>query len=229
MGLYAPHCSAIASLIVPLERTICQACNSIRFADKSNTTLSPYLHLVYKDWHTSDLPLFKTYRQLMMAAVPPLDMPSDAISTDKLTYFMLYHPIAHLQKTLVMQESRSILDDILSNSANYSIFEETFPHFARPEGNEPADIAPPLLHDPPTADTQTQWDGFDAWAKHKMQADVQQAIPGLLQADSAMALINAPHTHNKYRFSPENLNIGLKCQLFLPSSTIRVSASAVQN
>eukprot|EP00957_Ditylum_brightwellii_P057862 4387534-Ditylum_brightwellii.AAC.1 len=89
-----------------------------------------------------------------------------------------------------MQESRFIRDDILSNSAHYSVLTDTLPQFHRPEGNEPADIEFPLLHDPPTANTQTEWDGFAAWAKHEMQADVQRTVPSLLQADAAMALIN---------------------------------------
>eukprot|EP00957_Ditylum_brightwellii_P038469 2907493-Ditylum_brightwellii.AAC.1 len=49
LGLYAPHRSAVASLIIPLARTICQAVNGIQFAEKSRATLSPYLQSVYKD------------------------------------------------------------------------------------------------------------------------------------------------------------------------------------
>eukprot|EP00957_Ditylum_brightwellii_P168863 12853089-Ditylum_brightwellii.AAC.1 len=44
LGLYTPHCSAVASMV------------------------STYLRNVFSDWHTSTLPLFAMYRDLMTKA-----------------------------------------------------------------------------------------------------------------------------------------------------------------
>eukprot|EP00957_Ditylum_brightwellii_P183073 13944501-Ditylum_brightwellii.AAC.2 len=85
LGMHAPHRIAIASSVVPMARTIRQACQGITLTNKQKQKVSPYLHSVYRDWKTSDLPIFTAFRQLMSKAIAPLHLPDSAITSDKLT------------------------------------------------------------------------------------------------------------------------------------------------
>eukprot|EP00957_Ditylum_brightwellii_P160984 12256330-Ditylum_brightwellii.AAC.1 len=59
----------------------------------------------------------------MSEAITSLHLPDSAITSDKLTYYTLFHPIQHLQQALVKQESLSIKTDLIQNSANYATLE----------------------------------------------------------------------------------------------------------
>eukprot|EP00957_Ditylum_brightwellii_P019805 1493841-Ditylum_brightwellii.AAC.1 len=71
----------------------------------------------------SNLPIFAAFCHLMAKAIASLHLPDSAITTEKLTYYTLFHPIQHLQHVLVKQESHSIKTALLKNPSNYATLE----------------------------------------------------------------------------------------------------------
>eukprot|EP00957_Ditylum_brightwellii_P184541 14055126-Ditylum_brightwellii.AAC.2 len=95
----------------------------------------------------------------MSSAIVTLHLPDNAITTDKLAYYTLYHPISHLQNALTTQASKSIRNDILPHPSNYATMETLSPLLQRPDGNKHLDATSPLIHDPPDKECDTQWAG----------------------------------------------------------------------
>eukprot|EP00957_Ditylum_brightwellii_P035907 2721191-Ditylum_brightwellii.AAC.1 len=65
----------------------------------------------------------------MTAAIAQLDLPPKTITTDKLIYFTLCHPTNHIQNSLLKVESTTIYNNLLKNSANYTMLEHPLNFF----------------------------------------------------------------------------------------------------
>eukprot|EP00957_Ditylum_brightwellii_P201118 15324126-Ditylum_brightwellii.AAC.1 len=215
LGLYVSRQSAIASFAVPLARAIRQANNRINLPG-GKETLSPYLQLVYSDWKQSQLLLFVQFSCLMTDVIATLKIPPDVITSDKLTYYTLNHPIDHLPNLLLHQESIGVCNKLLSNTQTYATLEPAWGLFNRPDDST-KHIADKLsTYNTPEITPTTSSNCFEKWAAKDMARNAQLGMPIFLSSDVETALINASQSHTNYHLLPYHFNIGINWHLILP-------------
>ena len=215
LGLFSPERSAITSFIIPMARILRYTTKGIPLHHKKVHT-SPYIHSIFKNWQTSSLPIFAKFRNLLSLATSHLTPPPHAVTSNKLRYYAIFHPLNNFHQQLVKQAASSTRNSLLLNPKAFCTLEHHIASLRRHHEDQPLF---PQSTTPLAADEHDHNDpdyAFHHWVKHEMHDDLQVSSNSSLHTNTNIALLHAPRNHPEYRLQPKHFHYGLNRFLCLP-------------
>ena len=135
-GVNSPSRSVTAAFAIPLMRSIRYAIKGIELKGKT-VKLGTGLEETFKDWQTSDLPMFRALRACAVPMLPEIHIPKKHRDMDPLRYLVEIHPISQLQSALTVKLYGHIKTELLADDFSDSALLEHVPFDTTPPPDAP--------------------------------------------------------------------------------------------